>query len=65
VVYATLTKDLKLKLDYEIEIDEETGEIKSTKYDCNISRKLTGLKAGNERLTTRFHTWRPVSLGAD
>lgn len=58
-------KDLKLKLDYEIEIDEETGEIKSTKYDCNISRKLTGLKAGNERLTTRFHTWRPVSLGAD
>jgi hypothetical protein len=58
-------KDQKLKLDYEIEVDEETGEIKSTKYDCNISRKLTGLKAGNERLKTRFHTWRPVSLGAD
>lgn len=56
---------VRFKFRTQIEVAEEISEIKSTKYDCNISRKLTGLKAGNERLTTRFHTWRPVSLGAD
>lgn len=61
----TPRKDHKLKLDYEVKFDTDTGEISTTRYDGDIQKKLIGVKAGDQRLKTRHHVWRPLPKGAD
>jgi len=60
----TPRQDHKLKLDYEVKFDTDTGEISTTRYDGDIRKKLIGVKAGDLRLKTRHHVWRPLPKGA-
>ncbi|MDA6066700.1 hypothetical protein OH214_06125 [Idiomarina abyssalis] len=46
----TPRKDHKLKLDYAVKFDTDTGEISTTRYDRDIRKKLIGVKVGYQRL---------------
>ncbi|WP_351124339.1 replication endonuclease [Shewanella sp. T24-MNA-CIBAN-0130] len=55
---STKLKDRPIKLHYELNIDEETGECLQSYYDGELISKIKGLWFAGKTIVTRLYQWR-------
>ena len=48
---------------YKEKLDTETGELKQSYFDGEVSISLRGIKLGEKEVITRIHEWRLESSG--
>jgi hypothetical protein len=51
-------KDRPIKLHYELNIDEQTGECLPSYYDGELTTKIKGLWFAGQTILTRLYQWR-------
>ena len=52
------SKDRPIKLHYDINVNEETGECSQSYYDSELIQKIKGIWFAGKTFVTRFYQWR-------
>ncbi|WP_135474787.1 hypothetical protein [Pseudoalteromonas sp. KS88] len=54
----TKSKDRPIKLHYDVNVNEETGECLQSYYDGELIQKVKGIWFAGKTFVTRFYQWR-------